>query len=383
MQEEMAAKNSPMIISRQKAKGVDFCGAVGNFIIRSDLGCYMSCKDFNDGSELSIHPLHQSWSGGDHYLGYYHRPDIVGSEYASFIIIKDNEFQEVEIDLSNDNRCGNKKCLHSFCQNGDHYLGLSKYRLFSTDPVFFIIFKDKYRVVSDLETAIESKWDIYDKKEYTLHENCKNGLYYWATKAYWSGDVVFCIVKQVDRWGFQYHVTDDLATDENGKDYSFCNKVINFIPGGMSVTMGPTFGKWEIIESGKASIGIAGSTTEIEFKVGVKKGVATSIEANWNITTGAKIESSVEAGKEGVAKAAIKTEFSFEASVGGKIVRNSEQNWTEETTIKKTIDVGKLKSGSEFFIWQYVLGREKEGVLFRPLLWEVTSTKSPPSKPPL
>ena len=142
-------------------------------------------------------------------------------------IIKGNEFQEVENDLSNDARVGSKKMLHSFCQNGDHYIGLSKYRLFSTDPVFFIIFKDTYRVVSDLATAIKSKWDKYEKQEYELHKNCRGGLYYWSSKEYWSGNVLFYIMKQVTQWSFEYHVTEDLHTDKNGEDIKVSVRVLS------------------------------------------------------------------------------------------------------------------------------------------------------------
>ena len=377
----MATKNSPAVIPRQKAKGVDFCAPVYSYIVRSDLGCYMRCNNFHDGSEISVHPLHQACSGGDHYLAYYHSPDI-GRDYASFIIIKGNEFREVESDLSNDTRVGGKKQLHPFCQNGDHYIGLSKYRSFSTDPVFVIIFKDRYHVVSDLSTAIKSKWDKYDKREYALHENCKGGLYYWSTKSFWTGNVVFYFVKQVTQWGFEYHVTEDLHTDLNGKDESFCKSVIEFIPGGMSITMGPVFGQWEIIERGRVEKEIAGTKTEITVKVGMKKGLGSSTEKNWNVKTGVKIEETVEAGMEGIGKAAIKTEFSLETSVGGKIVDSSDESWMEETTIHKTIDFGKLEPGSEYYVWQYVLGRKNVGVLFRSFLWEVTSSSTPPRKAP-
>ena len=273
--------------------------------------------------------------------------------------------------------------LHSFCQNGDHYIGLSKYCLFSTDPVFFIIFKDTYRVVSDLATAIKSKWDKYDKQEYELHENCRGGLYYWSSKEYWSGNVLFYIVKQVTQWSFEYHVTEDLHTDKNGENKSFCKSVVEFIPGGMSVTMGPVYGQWEIVERGKVERVIENSTTEITFKIGVKKGLSFSIENNWNLKTGVKTEETAEVGIKGLGKAAIKTEFSLEKSLGGTVVNVSDCSWEEEMTIKKTtIDIGRLEPGSEYFIWQYVLGRKNIGVLVCPFIWEITSTSTPPTKSP-
>ena len=133
--------------------------------------------------------------------------------------------------------------LHKFCQGGDFYLAFSKYWAFTIDPVFFILFVEKgvYRVVSNLETACKSKWSRYDKTEYDIHERCKGGLYYWAEKTIWSGNIWFYFIKQVDQWGLQFHRTQDLTTDKNGCDFVLHPEVTKFILGGLPVTMGSTF----------------------------------------------------------------------------------------------------------------------------------------------
>ena len=224
-----------------KGKGTDICGDIYTTIIRSDLGCYIRCTDLQNGSNIQIHPLHSSCSHGDHYLAYSDREFArVGSDYPIYFIIKGNEYRQV-MNLST-NAVTNIGNLHKFCQGGDFYLAFSKYWAFTIDPVFFILFVEKgiYRVVSNLETACESKWSKYDKTEYNLHSNCKGGLYYWAEKTIWTGDIWFYFIKQIDKSGFQCHCTQDLTTDKNGRDIIPHPDVTKYIPGGLAVTMRST-----------------------------------------------------------------------------------------------------------------------------------------------
>ena len=226
----------------KKARGTDICGDVYTTIVRSDLGCYMRCTDLQNGSNIQTHPLHSSCSDGDHYFAYSDREFArVGSDYPIYFIIKGTEYRQV-INLSTDAEA-TTGYLHKFCQGGDFYLAFSKYWAFTIDPVFFILFLEKgvYRVVSNLEMACGSKWSRYDKTEYKLHDRCKGGLYYWAQKTIWSGDIWFYFIKQVDKWGLQFHRTQDLTTDKNGCDIVLHPEVTKFILGGLPVTMGSTF----------------------------------------------------------------------------------------------------------------------------------------------
>lgn len=58
--------------------------------------------------------------------------------------------------------------LHQNCRRGDHYLGI--------DENFTIIFKKKgtFRVTADLITD-------RDGKEYPLHDNCRDGIFYFGS----------------------------------------------------------------------------------------------------------------------------------------------------------------------------------------------------------
>ena len=68
--------------SAPEARGIDFCGTKDKYyIIRSDLGVYMSSKNFNEGSNIKIFSLSPACQWGDHYLA--------TSDY--FYIIKGDE----------------------------------------------------------------------------------------------------------------------------------------------------------------------------------------------------------------------------------------------------------------------------------------------------
>lgn len=154
-------------------------------------------------------------------------------------------------------------------------------------------------MVSGLQTASESKWSRYDKAQYDLHDNCKGGMYYWAQKTIWSGDIWFYFLKQIDTWGLQFHCTQDLTTDKNGRDISLHPDVTNFIPGGLAVTMGSTFVVWKIVRSidhsQRQNLECEHNSDKpkkhIEYeytitrKVGYVKESTSLIERNWTIST--------------------------------------------------------------------------------------------------
>ena len=378
------------IVPHNEAKGTDICGDIHTTIIRSDLGCYMRCNDIHNGSNLQIHPLHPSCSGGDHYFACSDRTfAVIGSDYPIYYIVKGNQYREV-YDLSSDSEAKTGK-LHYLCQGGDFYLAFSKYRFYSIDPIFFIIFVEKgvYRVVSDLETACVSKWSRYDKIKYNLHEKCKRGLYYWAQKTVVTGDIWFRFLKQVDTWGLQIHCTANLTTDEKGYDVSLHRDIINFMPGGLAVTMGSAYGAWKIIWSYDSNKSEQDATVEynqatkqnvaeciIKRKVGCVKVSTTFIDHNWTISTNHTSEENV-----GVAAKAYKKQFALSSTYGGRAIDTSGESWTEESE-QEGMKL-KFSLGEKVCIWQYVLGLGKEFEVLHCKYLKQTNSSSPPDEIPL
>ncbi|KAL6461988.1 hypothetical protein MHYP_G00301330 [Metynnis hypsauchen] len=112
------------IISKNQAKGVDFCGVSDNYIIHSDLGCYMYSTNLHQGKDLTVYSLHPSCQGGDHYLAL---------NDDTFYIIKGNSCRRVS-NMSKDLDAAVFD-LHPNCRGGDHYL--------SANGSFYIIFKSR------------------------------------------------------------------------------------------------------------------------------------------------------------------------------------------------------------------------------------------------
>ena len=219
------------IVPRQKA---DFCGTHKLYIVRSDLGQYLETSDFNKGTDLNIRYLHRDCRGGDHYLSYVHSPAI-GADYSCFFIISGDHYRRVT-DLATAADVTGDTQLHEKCRGGDFYLATSSFHAFTVSPSFIIVFSDKgmYRVVSDLGTAKNAK-------EYKLHDECKGGLYYWATKNFWGGQVWYYLVKQ-EAGEFRFHYTKDLATDSSGATQLFHPSVMEFLTTAHSEAIEDTLG---------------------------------------------------------------------------------------------------------------------------------------------
>ncbi|XP_058624451.1 uncharacterized protein LOC131535932 [Onychostoma macrolepis] len=208
------------IVPKKKIKGVDFCGGqTYSYIIRSDLGCYMQSSNFNKGSDLTIFSLHPSCQNGDHYFADWN---------DKFYIIKGNSFRKVT-DLSTDSDA-EVISLDSNCKGGDYYL--------SAGGWFYIIFLEKgtFRQTSDLNR------DTYGEEK-ALRFTWHNGLYYWGQSK------SFCFLRPVSEWGVEYNEGNSLMEDSCYNTYSVHPTVVNFLPGGLSITKGPAFGKWENIKS--------------------------------------------------------------------------------------------------------------------------------------
>ena len=365
------------IVPHGKAKGTDFCGAYWSYIVRSDLRCYMRSptKDFHEGRDNTIRPLHPSCSEGDHYMAYLYKPATFSREGGMqlFFVIKGDKFRRVT-DLTADTNAVTGT-LHEKCQKGDFYLA-------APGGTFIIIFAKawKYTVVSDLKTA-------RGEKSFRLDENCTRGLYYWAS-ADDEDRVWYHLVKQDDTFGVQMHHTTDLRTDANARDESFNASVMNFIPGGVAVTMGPAFGVWEpardaIVNNTNSTYK---ETIEISRKIGSKKAAFHSVQHNWDFKASAstEIKGGIDLWK--LTEATLKQQFSFEASYGGKLIDTTQEDWSEEHTVKKITDVT-IKPGESMHFWRFKLGFKKgeiaQDVLYPGGELRMTKTATKPTDIPL
>ncbi|XP_067300949.1 uncharacterized protein [Pseudorasbora parva] len=317
------------IIPKSKAKGTDICSVSKYYyIIRSDLGYYMKIGSINKGSDISIFSLHPSCQNGDHYLG---------SGDGSFFIIKGDSYRKVT-DLTTDSDA-KVYCLHPICQGGDHY--------FSAFGKFFIIFQEKgtYRTTTNL--TLNS-----DAVVMTLHPNCRNGLYYWGM----SNDCFF--LKPVSKWGVEYYKGTDFSKDKCIGVYSVHPDVVNFLPGGLSVTKGPAFGIWENIKTITND-----SNTPVEWqkkinkKVGYNKEKMSEITHNWNIAASASIESG------DLAALIVKSQFSISAEYGGSHLSTKSDSWNEMTEEEEQLTF-ELKPNKSLYLLQYKMGFGEEPVLF-------------------
>ncbi|ROI79958.1 hypothetical protein DPX16_0567 [Anabarilius grahami] len=341
------------IIPKSKTKGVDFCEMKNNFyIIRSDFGCYMKTRNLNKGPGVSIFNLHLSCKDGDHYIGH---------ENGYFYIIKGNKYRRVK-NLTTD-REGKMYDLHPDWQGGDHY--------FSANGKFYIICKEKgtYRRTTDM-----TKKDSHPV-EYDLHPDCRNGLYYWGH----THSLYF--LEQVSEWGVQYCGSKDFSSDKFRKDkllkYSAHSDVLNFLPGGLSVTIGPVFYTWEHVKT----ITNDSDRTKVEWtkkinkKVGYDKEKMSEITKNWKIAASAMIETGE------LAKLIAKMQFSFSAEYGGSHVSTEKESWNEATEEEEELKF-ELEPKESVYLWQFKMGLGKEQVLFCRNI-KINHDKDPPTDNPL
>nr|XP_028559464.1 uncharacterized protein LOC114582539 isoform X1 [Podarcis muralis]XP_028559465.1 uncharacterized protein LOC114582539 isoform X1 [Podarcis muralis]XP_028559466.1 uncharacterized protein LOC114582539 isoform X1 [Podarcis muralis] len=293
----------PEIVPKNKAPGVDFCGVHEYYyIVRSDLGCYMRSTNFHEGKDLEVFSLHSSCQGGDHYLA--HEDDL-------FYIIKGDNYRRVS--NMNADLGSVVYSLHPNCRGGDHYL--------SAFGSFYIIFQKRgvYRRVSNMH-------DDTDAIEYTLHPTCKDGLYYWGIKNY------YYFVKPHDEWGVQYYRCTDFHGNLDAVTYSFHRDVVNMLPGGMAISQGPAYGKWEAIKtiSNDSNTPIVWNK-KITKKVGYNKQKMSSVEHNWKVSMTASYQSGA------LTEAIAKYQFSLTAEYGGKSVNTEQETGMKPLRSKKLL----------------------------------------------
>lgn len=317
------------IVPKNKIKGVDFCGGqTHSYIIRSDLGCYMQSSNLNKGSDLTFFSLHPSCQNGDHYLADW---------YDNFYIIKGNSFRKVK-DLSTDSDAV-VLSLDDSCRGGDYY--------FSANGLFYIIFQEKgtFHQTSNLNKDT-------DGEEKTLRFNWYNGLYYWGQSN------SFCLLRPVSEWGVEYNEANSITENNDYDTHSVHPSVVNFLPGGLSMTKGPAFGKWENIKSASNDSKTAVTWhKKVIKKVGYNKEKIRDITHNWKLSMSATFESGA---LEGLIA---KRQFSFSAEYGGSQVNTDKESWNEATEVEEQLSFV-LNPNERLYLWQYNLGFGEESVLF-------------------
>jgi len=277
--------------SADEARGIDFCGTDDfYYIIRSDLGVYMRCTNFNEGNDIKIYSLSQPCQWGDYYL----------ATSTHYYIIKGNEYRRVT--NMNEDKDAVVYPLHPNCSGGSNY-----YSAFG--DWYYILFADRgvYRRVKNMNTD-------EDAVEFSIHEAFQDGLYFWGTTVF-----VYCL-KQAGIWGVTYHRSTNMNEDEDPANFSIHDSVLNFIPGGVAQTNGKAFGYWENIKSleNNSDVAVDWERT-IKETVGFNRSKMSSIEHNWSIELGAKYKSGI------LSTAICKFQFNLKAKYGGKSVNTEKR----------------------------------------------------------
>ncbi|KAK1153787.1 hypothetical protein AOXY_G29461 [Acipenser oxyrinchus oxyrinchus] len=157
---------------------------------------------------------------------------------------------------------------------------------------------------------------------------------------------------------------------------SFHPDVINFLPGGLSLTHGPAFGRWENIKTiSNDSASPLKWNKKITKKVGYTKQKMSSIEHNWKISTSVSMESGA------LTTLIAKCQFSLSAEYSGQSVNTEQEEWSEATEVEESIEMT-IQPHGKVYIWQYNLGLGKEAVLFCRDL-KITKTSTRPTDIPL
>lgn len=306
----------------------------------------MKSSNFNKAEEINIYSLHNAVRGGDHYLAY--KDDL-------FYVIKGDSYRRVE--NLNADTAAVVYSLHANCRRGDHY--------FSSGQYFYIMFKSKgvIRRVTNMHEDIGAR-------TFPIHEALKNGLYYWGTE-----DYVYC-VKPHGKWGAEYQRTTDVEKNSDPKTFSFHPDVVNFLPGGIGVTNGKSFGLWQRVSLivNEASISVTREYS-ITRKVGYVKEKMNSMQHSWQVSA------SVSGGSAGLGQLLVQAQFSLETSYGGVQLDTSTETWSEATEItdKITFTAPPKKS---IYVWQYKLGMGKEDILYSRTALAFTDTAVPPALNP-
>ncbi|XP_032630754.1 uncharacterized protein LOC116821545 [Chelonoidis abingdonii] len=336
------------LVPRKDSPGTDiFRNDDGDCIVRSDLGCYLQTELLENGCNIRIRRLHPVCLGGDHYVGCVGEPNIY--------IIKGSSYRVVQ-DLSTDKGARVFE-LHPKCRDGDHYG-----KIYGT---FFIIFQNQGIIcsVTDLRTA---EHEII----FLLPPEHHNGLYYFGIGKFLT------LIKMDEKWGAQFFLYLGLRFEKLESFYSIHPDVLNFFPGGLTLTKGVSISGWKCIKTlhNDSDSPITWSDKVI-LKVGYAKQKMSTIEHNWSLSAGM----SLKAGE--LTKLITRFQFSFKAEYGGRSIHTEQEDWNEAEEEEESVQVT-LEPKKNLYLWQYQLGIGQEPVLFCRDI-QFTKENNPPDRIPL
>ena len=346
-----AASDCPEIVpkSASEAKGTDFCGGKNScYIIRSDVGVYMRCKDIHAGQDIKIHRLSEACRWGDHYL----------ATDSFFYIIKGDEYRRVT-DLRKDDDAV-VYSLHCNCRGGSGY--------YSAFGNWYIVFANRgtYRRVSNMNKD-------EDAVEYKIHQAFQDGIYFWGNNNY-----VYCL-KQAGERGVTYHRSTNMNLNKYCGDFSVHELVLKFIPGGIAHTHGKVFGYWKDVKCLQND-----SDTAIELEKTIKKTVGfdrstmSSIELEWSIEMGISEEVGIKAQVSELIEALCKVQYSLKETFGGKMVNTEQFKWSDITKEDENVEL-KIPPNTKLYVWQFQMGFGKKENLFS-YDTAITYGKTPPEE---
>ena len=307
----------------------------------------MKAYHVRDGDDpVTIHPLHPTCAGGDHYLA---TPD-------HFYIIKGDECRRVK-DLST-GADPTTFTLHEECRNGDFYMAKN-----STN--FFVIKRNQGQGSFQCQHVESLKDGNVTNHENGMLDKYKTpnagagvdlgSCYHWATSSY------FYFLKPVTTWNLEYHRTKDLFNDpEKCNDYPVYPPITAFLPGGLALIMGRTFGRWEQLTSIKNNSESERRKITIKRKHGYEKPMLHSVHHEWNIS---QRERSASLTTEEIFKAVLKRTFHFPPNYGGLAVDATKEDWSDKMEVEESMSVT-IQSNQLVYVWQYVLGIGDQVVLY-------------------
>ena len=370
-----------------KAKGIDICGQRSyQYIIRSDLGCYMKAYHLRDGDDpVTIHALHPTCAWGDHYMA--------TPEHFYIIFVNDGVWTCRKVADLSTGKDPTTFELHKQCENGKFYM--------AKDQQHFYIIKEKNYL--EVNNVGEGPPNEKGNDRTQLDTDFMVGDYYWATISY------LYFLKPQSKWGLEYirikHTelkskskTQGTSTKEEKKteqkqesrqkmkklgcNFPVYSPITTFLPGGWGLILGPTFYRWKLIKSIENQSGnvMLKFSENITLRSGYSKKMLDLVQHNWHIPEQHAAGLTIEQ----IFTATLKHQFFLDESYGGCKLDTYQEDWTEEREVRNEIVVD-IQAGKGVHFWQFVLGigeRERsQDVLFTQHVI-MTETASQPTQIP-
>lgn len=216
----MDTKDGPIC----REKDVDICALKEKYLIQASRGRFTRVGNLKaDLLRSDFRPLHESCRDGDHYLAHVYVEDTdsqpqydVDTDYSPpswFYIIKDESCTQVSDLESGSDGVVYTYDLHTKYQGGSVYL--------ANRSGFFIIRSEDNTFLHTYDLARCDERSLTTPQK--LHNNFKDGLYYFAT------DDFFYVVKQHRQHGLVYHRAKSLSEAGDKAQVPVSKSVIAFL----------------------------------------------------------------------------------------------------------------------------------------------------------